>query len=88
MLRQKAKADKNDNSVKNLVILLYETSLLSLGFSLEDSQTHANRIYRIIKLDLCIEEDNPTVGDTSAAVTEEMPPLVGDDDTSQMEEVD
>ena len=87
-LRQKAEADKNDKSVKDLVILLYETALLSSGFSLEDPQTHANRIYRMIKLGLGIDEDDPTVDDTSAAVTEEMPPLEGDDNTSRMEEVD
>ncbi|KAH0508846.1 Heat shock protein HSP 90-alpha [Microtus ochrogaster] len=55
---------------------------------LEDPQTHANRIYRMIKLGLGIDEDDPTVDDTSAAVTEEMPPLEGDDNTSRMEEVD
>ncbi|XP_065794551.1 heat shock protein HSP 90-alpha-like [Muntiacus reevesi] len=90
-LRQKAEADKNDKSVKDLVILLYETALLSSGFSLEDPQTHANRIYRIyrmIKLGLGIDEDDPTADDSSAAVTEEIPPLEGDDDTSRMEEVD
>lgn len=35
-----------------------------------------------------IDEDDPTAEDSSAAVTEEMPPLEGDDDTSRMEEVD
>ncbi|KAB0386304.1 hypothetical protein FD755_001260 [Muntiacus reevesi] len=87
-LRQKAEADKNDKSVKDLVILLYETALLSSGFSLEDPQTRANRICRMIKLGLGIDEDDPTADDSSAAVTEEMPPLEGDDDTSRMEEVD
>ncbi|KAI1237593.1 hypothetical protein IHE44_0013675 [Lamprotornis superbus] len=85
-LRQKAEADKNDKSVKDLVILLYETALLSSGFSLEDPQTHANRIYRMIKLGLGIDEDDTAAEEASPAVTEEMPPLEGDDDTSRMEE--
>ncbi|XP_062043203.1 heat shock protein HSP 90-alpha-like [Lepus europaeus] len=86
-LRQKAEADKNDKSVKDLVILLYETTLLSSSFSLEDPQTHANRIYRMIRLGLGIDEDDPTADYTAAAVTEQMPPLEGDD-TSRREEVD
>merc|ERR1712032_184715 len=43
-LRQRAEADKNDKSVKDLVMLLFETGLLSSGFSLEDPQIHAQRI--------------------------------------------
>ncbi|XP_077567184.1 heat shock protein 90, alpha (cytosolic), class A member 1, tandem duplicate 2 [Stigmatopora nigra] len=87
-LRQKAEADKNDKSVKDLVILLFETALLSSGFSLDDPQTHSNRIYRMIKLGLGIDEDDPTPDEVTEPV-EEMPPLEGEDeDTSRMEEVD
>ncbi|MBN3290141.1 H90A1 protein, partial [Polypterus senegalus] len=87
-LRQKAEADKNDKAVKDLVILLFETALLSSGFSLEDPQTHANRIYRMIKLGLGIDDDESPVEEVSQPPEEDMPVLEGDDDTSRMEEVD
>ncbi|RWS12478.1 heat shock protein 83-like protein [Dinothrombium tinctorium] len=88
-LRQKAEADKNDKSVKDLVMLLFETSLLCSGFSLEDPQSHSSRIYRMIKLGLGIDEDEATGVPESTAATDDMPPLEGaEDDTSRMEEVD
>ena len=87
-LRQKAEADRNDKAVKDLMVLLFETALLSLGFSLEDPQTHSNGIYRMIKLGLGIDEDEVTTEEPSAAVPDEIPRLEGDEDASRMEEVD
>lgn len=88
-LRQKADADKHDKAVKDLVMLLYETALLSSGFTLEDPQVHAARIYRMIKLGLGIdEEESQLVEEISADA--EMPTLEGEggEDASRMEEVD
>nr|ABM54577.1 Hsp90 [Penaeus monodon] len=87
-LRQKADADKNDKSVKDLVMLLFESSLLSSGFSLEDPGVHASRIYRMIKLGLGIDEEDAPM-EEAETLEEDMPPLEGDDeDASRMEEVD
>jgi len=86
-LRQRAEADKNDKSVKDLVMLLFETALLSSGFALEEPAVHAQRIHRMIKLGLGIDEADEDTED--AADDGEMPPLEGaEQDSSRMEEVD
>lgn len=84
-MREKAEADKNDKAVKDLVVLLYETALLSSGFALDDPQVHAARIYRMIKLGLGIDDDDPI-----ADKIEEMPNIenADTDDATRMEEVD
>ncbi|KAF8016957.1 hypothetical protein BT93_H2222 [Corymbia citriodora subsp. variegata] len=50
--RKRAEADKNDRSAKNLVMLLFETVLLTSGFRLDDPNTFAARIHRMLKLGL------------------------------------
>jgi len=82
-LKAKAAADKGDKTVKDLVHLLFETSLLTSGFSLDEPATFAGRIHRMIKLGLSIEDDD------EADDVEELPPLEEDgDESSKMEEVD
>merc|ERR1711896_91668 len=80
-LKKRTDNDKSDKTVKDLVLLLFETSLLSSGFSLEDPATFTNRIHRMIKLGLSIEDG--TTGDTE--VTNE---TVLNEGGSRMEEVD
>ncbi|XXG64677.1 hypothetical protein AAC387_Pa05g2563 [Persea americana] len=84
-LRKRADADKNDKSVKDLVLLLFETALLTSGFSLEEPNTFGNRIHRMLKLGLSIDEDEASV-DADA----DMLPLEDADgaEESKMEEVD
>lgn len=86
-LRQKADVDKSDKALKDLTILLYETSLLSSGFTLEDPQTHSNRIYRMVKLGLGIDEDEPELDMGGAG---DVPPPLEEapEEVSKMEEVD
>merc|ERR1712007_173700 len=86
-LRQRVEADKSDKSVKDLVMLLFETALLSSGFALEEPAVHAQRIHRMIKLGLGIDEADEETED--GADDGEMPPLEGvEEDASRMEEVD
>ncbi|CAM8894316.1 unnamed protein product [Rhodiola kirilowii] len=82
-LRKRADADKNDKSVKDLVLLLFETSLLTSGFSLDEPNTFGNRIHRMLKLGLNIDEDSEA--DAEVAPLEDAD---ADADGSKMEEVD
>jgi molecular chaperone HtpG len=84
-LRQKAEVDQSDKTVKDLVWLLFETSLLTSGFSLDESSQFASRIHRMIKLGLSIFEDENNADD-------DLPPLddapVEDNTNAKMEEID
>jgi molecular chaperone HtpG len=84
-LREKVSADQGDKTVKDVIWMLYDTSLLTSGFSLDEPTTFANRIHRLIKLGLSIDDDDDAGGDDMPALetTEEM-----GHDSSTMEEVD
>lgn len=83
-LKKKADADKSDRTVKDLVWLIFETALLSSGFSLDEPNSFSQRIHRMIKLGLSIDEDQE---EETEKVDEDLPPLESDEG-SKMEEVD
>jgi len=82
-LREKVSADQSDKTVKDVIWMLYDTSLLTSGFSLDEPTTFAGRIHRLIKLGLSIDDDDEEVDDV-----EEMPDLENAVADSTMEEVD
>jgi molecular chaperone HtpG len=86
-LKEKVDADKNDKTVKDLVFLLFETSLLNSGFSLDDPNSFAGRIHRIVSLGLGLSaEEEPA--EVATSEPSDMPPLEEISAESKMEEVD
>ena len=92
-LKERHEKDKNDSTVKDLVSLLFESSLINSGFSIEEPSTFVNRINRMIKLGLSLDDEDDDHED------DDLPPLENtndvnhdnDDDIeeeSTMEEVD
>ncbi|KAK3847391.1 MAG: heat shock protein 90-1 [Linnemannia gamsii] len=82
-LKAKVEADKNDKTVKDLTLLMYDVALVVSGFSIEKTDTFADRIHRMIKLGLAIDEDEEETAS-------DMPALEAEDvvEASEMEEVD
>merc|ERR1712144_151932 len=86
-LKEKASAEKSDKTVKDLIWLLFDTSLLTSGFNLDEPTQFAGRIHRMIKLGLSIDDDDEGLADD-----DDLPPLEevegAADEASKMEEVD
>merc|ERR1712125_295851 len=86
-LREKADADQSDKTVRDLIWLLFDTSLLTCGFSLEGPVTFSARIHRLVKLGLSIDDDDEN--DNDMEDVEELPAADGEaEEESAMEQVD
>ncbi|KAI2620974.1 heat shock protein 90, partial [Hypomontagnella submonticulosa] len=74
-LKKKVEADgENDKTVKSIVQLLFETSLLVSGFTIEEPAGFAERIHKLVSLGLNLDEEPeveeaPATAETAAAET-------------------
>ena len=82
-----ATADGKEKTTKDVVWMLYETALLTSGFSLEEPSVFTNRIHKLIHLGLSIDnEESETIDINLESVSESEIGLEEVDST--MEEVD
>lgn len=83
-LKRKVEADgEEDRTVKSITMLLFETSLLVSGFTIDEPVQYAERIHKLVSLGLNVDEEVETEQETKDA--EEAPAAAGE---SAMEEVD
>ncbi|KAG5512334.1 hypothetical protein JKF63_07859 [Porcisia hertigi] len=85
-LRRRVDMDENDKAVKDLVYLLFDTSLLTSGFQLEDPSGYAERINRMIKLGLSLDDEDEEKAAEEAPA--DVAPVEATAGTSSMEQVD
>jgi molecular chaperone HtpG len=85
-LKNKVETDgENDKTVKSIVQLLFETSLLVSGFTIEEPAGFADRIHKLVSLGLNLDEEAEASADAPAADAGVPAAETGD---SAMEEVD
>ena len=77
-LKKRIELDSNDKTIKDLVELMFESSLLNSGFSLEQPTSFVGRINRMIKLGLSLDDDEEI---------EDLPDLVESTDNNEEESV-
>ena len=85
-LKRKVEADgEEDRTVKSITLLLFETSLLVSGFTIDEPVQYAERIHKLVSLGLNIDEEPEA--DAAAPAADASAPVAEANDTA-MEEVD
>jgi len=66
-LKRKVEADgEEDRTVKSITLLLFETSLLVSGFTIDEPVQYAERIHKLVSLGLNVDEEVETADEAKA----------------------
>jgi molecular chaperone HtpG len=68
-MRKTLAADRNDKSLKELIHLLFDTAMLTSGFTLDDPSSYGGRIFRMVHLALDLKGDEPAPAVASSGAT-------------------
>jgi molecular chaperone HtpG len=86
-LKRKVEADgEDDRTVKSITLLLFETSLLVSGFTIDEPVQYAERIHKLVSLGLNVDEEVESEQEAKADSSADVPAAVAGE--SAMEEVD
>ncbi|KYG45988.1 hypothetical protein M433DRAFT_153911 [Acidomyces richmondensis BFW] len=85
-LKKKVEQDgESDRTVKSITMLLYETSLLVSGFTIDEPAQYAERIHKLVSLGLNVDEEAETAEEAAKEGDKPAEAVTGE---SAMEEVD
>jgi molecular chaperone HtpG len=86
ILKERFDNNNNDKTVKDIIWLFFETSLITSGFTIEDPSKYGKRIYNILSLGLGGEHLDTDIEDDPMPNLEEDD--INDTSNSTMNEID
>jgi len=87
-MKKRFDRDQTDSTLTELTIMIYETALLTSGFSLNDPNLYAKRIHKVIQSGLNVEEEQKTEMEKEMGSEMEKDRQMGREERPKEEEVE